>query len=164
MSDHHLGHEGMCRFVNADGSKVRPHECAEDMYVDMRDRHNAIVQPADRVYMLGDVAIKRQSLQLLATFNGRKVLIKGNHDIFKLKDYLPWFDDIRASWYLNNYLLTHIPVHPASKSRFSGNIHGHVHSNTLEDQWYYNCCPEAVGYAPRSFEQIMQDYERRQYA
>lgn len=132
---------------------------------------NDVVRPHDRVYHLGDVAIKRAGLQTLSRLNGRKVLVKGNHDIFKLHDYTPFFDDIRGSHKLENFLLSHIPVHLECLARWTtGNIHGHLHSNHMtrpDGEWddrYFNVSVESphrklIGvpeFAPINFELIRQ--------
>ncbi|MGA1873758.1 MAG: hypothetical protein ACMUHY_08805, partial [Thermoplasmatota archaeon] len=39
-----------------------------------------------------------------------KVLIKGNHDIFKLTDYTKYFRDIRGYHVMNGLILSHIPI------------------------------------------------------
>lgn len=46
----------------------------------MVEQWNKLVKPKDRIYVLGDVAIKRSGLKILEQLNGRKVLVKGNHD------------------------------------------------------------------------------------
>lgn len=68
--------------------------------------YNRAVKPEDRVYMLGDVAFNKRDLVILNRMNGRKVLIKGNHDNLDLKDYLPYFDDIRAVHTISGLILT----------------------------------------------------------
>jgi len=83
---------------------------------DMIEKWNNVVGPKDKVYHLGDVVINRKAIPTLARLNGDKVLIKGNHDIFKLSDYTPYFRDIRGYHVMNNYILSHVPVHPDSKS------------------------------------------------
>src|SRR5690606_8717653 len=62
---------------------------------------------------------------------GRKVLVKGNHDIDKLSYYSQFFDDIRAYVPKKGFILSHIPIHPGSLSRWNVNIHGHLHSNDV---------------------------------
>lgn len=123
----------------------------------MIEKWNSIVKPNDKVYHLGDVGINRNKLDIIMQkLNGTKVLIKGNHDKFKPKFYLQHFKDIRGCHNLDNFLLTHIPVHPECKSKFKLNIHGHVHANSLTDTWYYNTCVEVNNYAPIPFEEIKQ--------
>ena len=157
ISDTHFSHENMYQFFNYDGTKLRPWDSAEDADDFMIEKWNSIVKPNDKVYHLGDVGINRNKLDIIMQkLNGTKVLIKGNHDKFKPKFYLQHFKDIRGCHNLDNFLLTHIPVHPECKSKFKLNIHGHVHANSLTDPWYYNTCVEVNNYAPIPFEEIKQ--------
>ena len=118
---------------------------------------NSVVGPKDKVYHLGDVVINREALPTLAHLNGDKILVKGNHDIFKLKDYTPYFRDIRAYNIFNNFIMSHIPVHPDSKGRFDGNIHGHMHANKLDDPWYRCVCVEQINYTPIPVDVVIKE-------
>ena len=91
---------------------------------------------------------------ILPRLNGTKILVKGNHDKFKPRVYLQYFKDIRGCYNLENYLLTHIPIHPESKGKFKLNIHGHIHANSLSDKWYYNACVETNNFALLPFDNI----------
>ena len=130
-SDTHFGHAGVCKFLRDDGTKLRPWDDPTEMDEEMIRRWNETVRPNDKVYHLGDVVINRKALATLSRLNGDKVLIKGNHDIFKLEDYTAHFRDIRGYHVVDNFILSHIPVHTDSKGRFRGNIHGHLHSNRV---------------------------------
>ena len=160
VSDTHFGHHNICKFTRADGTPLRPWNEVAEMDEAMVTLWNETVQPNDKVYHLGDVVINRKALHLLYRLNGRKVLIKGNHDIFKLKDYAPFFDDLRAYHVLDNMLLSHIPVHPGSKGRFKANIHGHTHANVVLDErgnpdsWYIPVSVEHTEYRPIDLETI----------
>lgn len=136
IADTHFGHRGVCEFLRADGTKLRPWDNAADMDDAMIKAWNKIVKPEDRVYVLGDLAINRKAVATIANCYGRKVLVKGNHDIFNLNDYLPYFDDIRA--YVvkktpqgGKLIMSHIPIHEESLGRWGLNIHGHLHSNVV---------------------------------
>jgi len=153
-ADTHFGHAGMCKFLRNDGTKLRPWETPEEMDEVMVERWNKVVRPNDKVYHLGDVVIARKNLATLSRLNGDKVLIKGNHDIFSLKDYLKHFRDIRAYHVLDHMLLSHIPVHPESKGRFKANVHGHTHANVIPDPWYQCVCVEHTDWAPISLEEV----------
>jgi len=172
-SDHHFGHEKTCTvFKKADGSPLRPFACAEEMDEELVRRHNERVKPNDKIYFLGDVVIRRQHLDILYRLNGDKVLIRGNHDIFKLEDYTQHFRDIRAYHVMNGLILSHIPVHEESLGRFGCNIHGHLHANRVMkacgvdaktgkvlygneiDTRYYNVSVEHTGFAPVLFEDV----------
>lgn len=128
-ADTHFSHLGVCQFLAPDGvNKMRPWETTEEMDEALVENWNKVVKQKDKVYHLGDVAINRKGLQVLERLNGDKVLIKGNHDIFKVQDYLKYFRDIRACDKKDDYILSHVPVHPdIFDTRFKGNIHGHLH-------------------------------------
>jgi calcineurin-like phosphoesterase family protein len=164
ISDTHFGHANMCKFVFPDGSKVRPFNSVKEMDEAMIEKWNSTVKPKDKVYHLGDVAIPRKSLALLERLHGKKVLIRGNHDIFKLEDYAKYFKDIRAFHVLNGCIFTHAPLHPMSLEKFGCNIHGHTHTNIVKkpseiggmerDQSYLNVCVEYTDYAPLPLDEV----------
>lgn len=165
VSDTHFSHLGVCRFLRADGTKLRPWDDPDEMDEEMVQLWNETVKPNDKVYHLGDVAINRRGLKVLRRLNGDKVLIKGNHDIFKLKDYTEYFRDIRAYHVMDRFILSHIPIHPQQQGRFKGNIHGHLHSNFVldsegfPDPFYLNVCVEQTGYKPILFEEARARFD-----
>lgn len=154
ISDTHFGHSNIIRYAG------RPFANADEMDEALIEKWNAVVSPGDKVYHLGDVAIARRKLELLGRLNGRKVLIRGNHDVYKLADYAEWFSDVRGSHELSGFILTHIPVHPSQKYRFDGNVHGHLHEKQLEDPWYFNVSVEQVDYTPLPLEAVVARYAR----
>lgn len=173
-SDTHFGHAGVCKFTEADGvTKIRPWTDPDEMDEEMVKRWNETVRPNDKVYHLGDVVINRKALRILNRLNGDKVLIKGNHDIFRLQEYTPYFRDIRGSHVMNGMILTHIPVHESNLYRFGTNIHGHTHTNrvmkTVHDDTYdhvsvidprYHCvCVEQTDFRPILFEDVIKRIE-----
>lgn len=168
VSDTHFGHAGVCRFTCDDGvTKIRPWTDPNEMDEEMVKRWNETVKPTDKVYHLGDVVINRRCLSLLHRLNGDKVLIKGNHDIFKLGDYTRHFRDIRAYHVMNNIILSHIPVHPDSAGRFRANIHGHLHQRRVLkdgsiDPFYFNVCVEQTDFKPILFEEVLKRIEQQQ--
>jgi len=167
-SDTHFGHAGVCRFTCDDGvTKIRPWTDPEEMDEEMVKRWNETVKPTDKVYHLGDVVINRRCLSILRRLNGDKVLIKGNHDIFKLSDYTQHFRDIRGYHVMNNIILSHIPVHPDSAGRFRANIHGHLHQRRLLkdgviDPFYFNVSVEQTDFKPILFEEVLKRIEQQQ--
>jgi calcineurin-like phosphoesterase family protein len=148
ISDTHFGHANIIKYCN------RPFSSVEEMDEALVDNWNSVVRQGDKVYHLGDVTMNSKSLDIMSRLNGRKVLIKGNHDIQKLKFYTPHFYDIRGSHELGNYLLTHIPVHESQGYRFNANIHGHLHDNLINNPWYVNVSVEQIGYTPIAFDEI----------
>jgi len=165
ISDTHFGHNNICKFTYNNGSKLRPWNNADEMDEALIEKWNAVVKPKDKVYHLGDVAIPRRGLQILYRLNGDKVLIKGNHDIYKLDDYTKHFRDIRAYHVMDRMILSHIPIHAESKGRFKANIHGHlhglrVHVNNQIDPFYFCVAAENIGFAPVLFEQVRETIDK----
>ena len=163
IGDTHFGQQSICKFLNRDGSRVRPWDDAAEMDEAMVDRWNAVVKPVDKVYHLGDVAYAKKALPIMSRLNGKKVLIRGNHDIFKLADYAAHYHDIRGSHKLGDFILSHIPVHPdaITNSWCAGNIHGHTHGNLVmdgdqPDPRYFSVCVERINYTPMALEELIQ--------
>ena len=135
VSDHHFGHTNSWeKFKLADGSPLRPFTSNDEMNETMIDRHNAKVKEHDTVYFLGDVVINRKHLHLVKQLNGRKILIRGNHDIFRDEDYREvGFEQIHGvRVFVDKFILSHIPLHPdCVTGRFRVNVHGHLHANKV---------------------------------
>ena len=166
------------KFKLPNGDPLRPFTSTEEMDEAMVERWNSVVGPNDTVYHLGDVVINRKSLQILNRLNGDKVLIRGNHDIFRDTEYNMYFRELRAYHVMNGLILSHIPVHPESLGRFGTNIHGHLHANRVkkirgvnaktgellysdENDVRYHCvCVEQTpDYAPILFEDVIKRIE-----
>lgn len=158
-SDTHFGHTKMLQFTDDAGVRLRPFDSLEHMHDVMVERWNKVVHAKDTVYHLGDVAIPRSGLQVLERLNGRKILIRGNHDIFKLRDYAKYFEDIRGCHYRDGLVFSHIPLHRGCfiSERYKGNIHGHLHRYKVKheeeiDPLYFNACVEVNNFTPVAWE------------
>jgi calcineurin-like phosphoesterase family protein len=178
VSDTHFGHAGVCRFTESDGvTKIRPWTDPAEMDEEMVKRWNDTVRPNDKVYHLGDVVINRKALSTMSRLNGDKVLIRGNHDIFRDDEYRLYFRELRAYHVMNGMILSHIPLHSDSLGRFGVNIHGHLHSNRVkkaygvdantgevkygdENDVRYHCvCVEQTDFRPILFEDVIKRIE-----
>jgi len=150
ISDTHFGHANSLTFLRDDGTKLRDFSSVTEMDEYMIHRWNSVVRPEDKVIHLGDVAINRRCLKLLSLLNGKKKLIMGNHDIFKLEDYTQYFYDVKAYRVFDGHVFSHIPVHPSSIERWKGNVHGHLHDKKLDDPRYIcmSVEQEHVNYTP----------------
>ena len=161
-SDSHFGHAKMLTFLGPDGNRIRPFESLDEMHQVMIDNWNKTVHPKDTVYHLGDVAIPRSGLHVLEQLNGRKILIRGNHDIFKLRDYAKYFEDIRGCHFKDKLIFCHIPVHrDCFEGRYKGCVHGHLHVHQVmhednPDPLYFNTCVERNNFTPVSLDAIRQ--------
>lgn len=135
ISDSHHGHFNVIRYDN------RPFSSVEEMDDEQIRRWNSVVTPEDIVYILGDFSWYKEdkTLEILDKLNGRKVLIKGNHDRISPKvakkfekraEYLEIQDgDERV-------ILSHYPI-PFWNGQFRDTVHlyGHVHNSHQ-----YNYC------------------------
>ena len=162
VSDTHFGHLGVCKFTRNDGvTKLRPWDSPEEMDEEMVKRWNETVKPNDKIYHLGDVVINRKAMGIMRRLNGDKVLIRGNHDIFRDHEYMEHFRELRAYHVMNGMILSHIPIHPESLGRFGTNIHGHTHANRVMngkviDVRYHCVCVEQTDFRPILFEDVIK--------
>lgn len=180
ISDTHFGHANMLKFLNYDGTRMRPFDSVEELDELMIQNWNEMVKPMDKIYHLGDVFYKSANPeQIMSRLNGDKILVRGNHDRREAQWYLKYFRDVRSTFHIEgNYLLSHFPIHPDSKGRFVRNLHGHVHNQLVMksqvvigidccdkiervvDPWYRNCCVERNNYTPVPFEVIKEETEK----
>jgi len=172
-SDPHFYHHNICKFTKKDGSKLRPWDDAEQMTEDMIKWYNEMVDDRDRVYILGDVAFSNKNMQRsVSRLKGRKVLIPGNHEPPKMRQYFDLFDDVRGYVVKKGFIMSHIPIHPGSLSRWQLNIHGHLHANNVkkfvnvkgdyietlaEDEKYYCACVENTDFRPKLLDDILKE-------
>lgn len=166
-ADLHFEHPGIVKERN--GIRMRPFETVEEHDEAVIERWNAKVGVNDKVYILGDVAMKKAGLAKVSRLNGKKHLIKGNHDIFELHDYTPLFYQISAYRVFVEFsqvvLASHMPVHPMELDRFKFNVHGHLHDKRVrrkaedgrdtEDLRYLCVSLEHTNYAPISMDEVM---------
>lgn len=144
-SDHHFGHRNIIKYVNRPFSFDEVGEC--DMTKLMVERHNEVVDHNDIVLMIGDLSAGlqgRQELlkQILLSLNGRKILIRGNHDHEPDSFYFDaGFIDVVTFLDIGEYFISHYPCYvseytsPKEKqmmkfldiTKHNVVIHGHIH-------------------------------------
>lgn len=173
--DLHLGHRGITKFLRPDGSKERPWDDVEEMNEALIANWNSVVRPKDTVIVLGDFVINRSALPLAARLNGTKELVMGNHDTMRAEEYLMYFKKLHGCKVFDDYVMSHIPLHPASVyPRYKGCLHGHTHSNNVWETVYdynfkgdvfkqlddlYVCVSmEQINYTPVAWEEIKKKF------
>lgn len=164
MADTHFGHKGMTTFLKEDGTKVRPWDTTEEHDTALIENINKKVPPSAKIYLLGDAVINRRCLPTLHRINCKNiVLVKGNHDGFKLEEYTSIFSDIRAYHLMDGMIFSHIPIHPDCLGRFGVNVHGHLHDHRIMildnninkiDVRYHNVSMEQIDFTPVSFDEL----------
>ena len=130
VSDTHFNHKNILKYE----AEKRPFHDINEMNEVLIKNWNSVVGENDIVWHLGDVGMGSPDnlKQFVSRLNGRKFLIMGNHD----RKYSPQrflnigFEFVSTSSRLvdKKYILSHEPK-LVSKPYF--NIHGHIHSNSL---------------------------------
>jgi calcineurin-like phosphoesterase family protein len=136
---------------------------------------NSCVQEHDEIYFLGDFMFKgggESANELLQALNGKKYLIKGNHDHFVNdksfhKNNFVWIKDYYVLQYeKQNIVLFHYPIFEWD-GYFKGAIHlyGHVHNTGNDSELKarahqdgkiaFNVCSDVNDFFPVSIEDIM---------
>lgn len=148
-ADLHLGHRKILEFEK----ETRRYADIEEHDRAIRDNWNSVVRDNDVVYVLGDVAFNKIALASLGQFKGKKFLVSGNHDKFPTRDYLFVFDNVYGACKIDDYILTHIPIH-LEEMRWKGNIHGHRHSLPQLTGPYFCVSLEHIGMTPINFDEV----------
>lgn len=170
-ADTHFCHKNIIKYED------RPFNSVEEMNEVMIQKWNAKVKPTDSVYILGDFIFSNgiTANQLVKRLNGKKYLIKGNHDSFlKDRDFdrsqLEWIKD----YYLlkdNNikYALFHYPIAIWDCKHYDSiHLYGHVHSN--KDNHHpllmnlgnaYNVGVDINNYEPVSINEVLMKINNR---
>ncbi len=149
-ADYHLGED---RFKILQ----RPFTSTKEMVDRLVFEHNQMVKPDDKVIIVGDLVYKERPeyLKEIARFNGKKTLIRGNHDAPLSDDDLSKYFDrvvkdgggIKLNVEGIPCFLTHYPTQ-SRKDRF--NLVGHIHSgwkvqlnmlNIGVDCWHFRPVP-----------------------
>ncbi len=176
-ADPHFGHANILNFEREPGVPLRPFKDVDEMDETMIDNWNRTVKDGDRVYLLGDVTFHRRNFErIIPRLKGRIVLVPGNHEPPKMRQYFHLFDDVRGYVVKKGVIMSHIPIHPGSLSRWRINIHGHLHANRVlsDDNWdkewgpdgklqqaadprYVCVCMEQIGFTPKSLSKIIEE-------
>ena len=177
IGDMHLGHTGV---INMDG---RPFASIEEMDKALIDNWNKRVTNKDTVYIIGDLSMRgaKTATEYLKQLNGKKVLIKGNHDRLN-KDIEKYYLEITPYKEIHEggqrIILCHFPIMFFNRQH-SGAImlYAHVH-NTIEYEFIetfkkmiatrniptriYNvgCMMPYMNYAPRTLDEILKATEQ----
>ena len=156
-SDLHFGHKNIGKFRNPLSLKNTEEDNRQRICNDWKK----VVIKRDIVYVLGDACFSMDTVNTFAELPGKKVLIRGNHDLLDTQVYLKYFDGIYGLLKYKEFWLSHAPIHP-NELRGKKNLHGHVHYGTIPDNRYLNCCPEnlwpLVGSSLISLDQVRKLY------
>jgi len=156
-SDMHFGHENIIRYCG------RPFETVDEMNNEIIKRWNKTVSNDDTVYVVGDVFLcgSQKGTEIVKQLNGRKILIKGNHDSSVSKMLKSGFDEVH---YALDYQLPddrrvficHYPMPHDLVANYDLQIHGHIHTGRPISGKRVNVCVDMWDFTPVSVEKISQ--------
>lgn len=162
IGDPHFGHTNITKF-----RKQFPTEQVHRQYI--MDNWTDTITKKDVVYVMGDAAFTSDGLKDLGSLSGRKILIRGNHDLLPTESYLSVFSEVYGALMYKGLWLTHIPIHP-SELYGRSNVHGHVHrggpggvhhcpvrdSKVTVPATYFNTCCEFINYTPMNYHEVVK--------
>jgi len=146
--------------------------CVKDNAKLMIERHNEVISDDDYVLIVGDLSAGLRNRydmfkQIIGALNGKKILIKGNHDHCDDEFYInAGFIAVTEYLKIGNTFVCHYPCHKdkwskgrepwlinqLKKTNCTNIIHGHIHNkspDTYNDN--YNRMNVCVDYEPNNF-------------
>ena len=163
ISDCHFFHQNVLHLAN------RPYSTVEEMNEDIILRWNARITNDDDVYILGDMFFRFDDIQqvkdILNRLNGKKHLIKGNHDRFlkqiRWQDYFESFDLYKEIADGDRFvILFHYPIEEWNGFyRNSYMVYGHVHDNFTNVKYHprkLNAGVEVNNYEPKTLDELIE--------
>ena len=158
-SDWHLGHRVITKY--------------RSQFKTIEEHDNAIFAEAEKLtkrdilFVLGDFLFDCDNfehyLERISKLPCRIKLIMGNHDSLKLYSQtiaknveiqLPLFT-YKSFW------ISHCPIHPDELRNRIGNIHGHLHNATLDDNRYFDVGLDKNNFKFINWEDIKEIFHNR---
>lgn len=162
-SDIHFSHRRIMEFC----PDSRPFKDVEEMDQKIIEIWNSMINPEDLTYILGDVAFcnAEKASKLVNRLNGRKVLIRGNHDSKTSKDqrFLDCFENVRdyLRFVHNGHLIVlfHYPIFEWDQMhRGSIHFHGHLHARpTGIDGRIFDVAMDGNNCIPYNMDDLIQE-------
>ena len=153
IADTHFGDERIRKYEN------RPFDSAKNMDDEMIRRWNVTVGLDDMVYLLGDFGADGYEADILARLNGKKILVKGNHDTKSNEEYRSFgFSEVYDLPVILDgfWILSHDALYVNENMPYA-NLSGHVHNSPIFKDYskqHVCVCVERINYAPISFDEI----------
>lgn len=159
IADLHFCHQNIIEYGN------RPYKSLQEMNQALIDNWNKVVKKEDIVYVLGDFTLTRKMTvikNLVQSLNGNKVLIMGNHDTRKPKDYIEagFIQATRKPILLEpRLILMHEPPNSEDIWYRAKYVFGHVHNKKCDADNYGNCAcvsVERINYTPVDLDKLLK--------
>lgn len=165
-SDTHWGHTNIIKYDNRPFASVYEHDEA------LITNWNAVVNPGDVVYHLGDVAWHRNVIDvecLLRKLHGTKILIQGNHDektVTKAKGWAKvcYYHEITVNG--QKIVLFHYRMVVWNRSHHgSWALHGHSHGTlpVTTTAKTFDVGTMCWNYRPICFDEVAKEMDKRSF-
>jgi len=146
----------------------RGFETGDEMNEFMIKQWNTVIKSCDTTYIIGDFAFDRHGTKissLVNRLNGKKILLKGNHDHWADRKHIPkiyeLFDDIltykEIKYNKKKFILFHYPIMEWNFKRFGSiHLHGHQHVTNYNIANMLNVSVDLHDYKPISIDEVMR--------
>lgn len=164
IADTHFGHKNIIEYAD------RPFKDLDEMAKELIKRWNNKVSKDDIVYMLGDFTLTRNKeyiADMVSKLNGKKVLVMGNHDTRKPKDYIECGFEVAIRKPIlveHDVILMHEPPYKDQIVPGMKYIFGHVHDTLCEADEESNCfcvSVERINYTPVDLDVVIEMINNR---
>lgn len=157
-SDTHFNHISVIKYNN------RPYSCIQEMNESLIDNWNNIVNKHDIVYHLGDFAWSNHNY-FISRLNGKKILIKGNHDKFSqdvAKNFTQIENQLTIKIQDKIIILSHTAQRVWDRSHYgSYHLFGHSHGRLKTYNLSLDVGVDANNYRPISYDQVIDKMNLR---
>ncbi len=160
-ADPHFWHYNILQYES------RPYKNITEMNEGLINNWNKKVQKNDNIYILGDFSFgdTDQTLEILNRLQGKKYLIKGNHDRIieneQVRNKFEWIKDYHiVKENKTPIILFHFPIYTWDRKHY-GSLHfyGHVHSipNNYKESNAYNVGVDICNFEPVCLKEILKE-------
>jgi len=162
-SDFHLCHKSILKYR----TQFKTTEEHDEYFLQKMEK----LGKRDVLFILGDFIFDGDNydkyIKRIRKMKCRIKLIMGNHDSLKLYQeinqkpqspegtieiQLPLFS-------YKNMWISHCPIHPNELRNRLGNIHGHLHQSVLDDDKYFDVCPEKHNFEFVTLDDIKEHFK-----
>lgn len=178
ISDTHFNHANIIKYCN------RPFKDVNEMNNVLIENWNNTVTDFDTVFHLGDVALTNESglKEISEKLNGKKILIRGNHDRkskeFFRKAGFGIIDENPLKLNTEKLILSHKPLKDSEIPKGYVNVHGHIHNHPLHkvnpntnemeypenlysEKKHINVSADVIDFRPISLEELLMKVEEK---
>lgn len=165
IADLHFFHERIIPICN------RPFKDIEEMHNKLIENWNKKVDNNDIVYVLGDFSFKGgkdKVINILKQLNGRKILLKGNHDKYAgQRDFDECFELVKDIHQVNDnnrqVIVSHYPIIDYAGMYYGAYmVYGHIHDKYVPHKNMFCASVENINYEPVTLDELIEIYKNKE--